>query len=174
MCSCWTAYETLSAELWEHSVNSIGEIAQLVCKHKSDTDSDGIQGKNISLQKLFEYNLDLRGCMGTLLKGKFDFTSEQGIREAFSICSGDKNNRQDSELHYIEQCRHLIQHRAGIIDDKFRRNPHTSMQVNSKLIFNGAQLGEMINNLIAAGCNKIEQTLHGLHPTNKFGITRKD
>jgi hypothetical protein len=68
-----------------------------------------------------KYNFDLRGCLGSVLKSKFDFTSFDGIAEAYLKAFGECKELQElgKDLKRLEQVRHLIVHRGGLVDEKF-------------------------------------------------------
>ena len=75
-----------------------------------------------------KYNFDLRNCLGTILKPKFDFTSIAGIKKAFTVAfKGSDQIAQlqrilsDPVLWELEVTRNLIVHRAGIVDEEYNK-----------------------------------------------------
>jgi len=67
----------------------------------------------------------LRGCLGSVLRSKFDFSSFDGIAAAYERAFGPSQRLQDlaGSLKRIEQVRHLIVHRGGITDERFLKLP---------------------------------------------------
>ena len=124
----WSTFEVLCSDLWETSVNESPDVlARKAISGLSHLDkldeTGGLTAKHIRLEYLAKHGYDLRHCMGTLLKSKFDFTSLHGIRQAYrstfpksqTISRALDNN----ELFLLEMKRHLIVHRAGLVDENF-------------------------------------------------------
>jgi hypothetical protein len=120
----WTAFECVAVDLWESALNENAlPAAQRVLSSlpKDGTEDDGLSGQHVRVGLAAKYGFDLRRCMGTLLKSKFDFTSVDGIvkayTRAFETC--DALNSLEGQLKELEQTRNLIVHRGGIVDEKF-------------------------------------------------------
>jgi len=121
VCSVWTSFEVLAVDLWEECVNKDPENFA----RKASKEKQGVSERQISVDDLRRYKYDLSSRMGTLLKDKFHFSSVSGIEKAY-VCLFGKERVQKiwtpemrSALLNLEKCRHLIQHRAGVIDLQF-------------------------------------------------------
>ncbi len=82
----WTAFECLAADLWAASLNEYPQpLAQAALGSLDPQDTGELTGKQISVGLAARYGFDLRHCLGTLLKPKFDFTSVKGIQKAYKV-----------------------------------------------------------------------------------------
>jgi len=123
-CSMWTSLEVLASDLWVDSVNfDPMNLALPAIKEKGGQEIKGLTQKEIKVGLLSKHRFNLTNVMGDLLRPKFDFTSVSGIEKAFRTLFGTAWIGWDEELvkqlFLIEQIRHVIQHRAGIADQKF-------------------------------------------------------
>lgn len=155
----WCSYELLMKELWEFTINKSGK---LVSKHllKNLQNSGGLnyffRGKYISLDYLAKYDYNLSNKLGSTLMHKFDFTSPNGIKEAYSSAFPRSmtikkalNNRCIIEL---EATRNVIVHNAGIIDEEYCNKTNTDKsEVNKKLVINNHKVCEFGSNSIDTG-----------------------
>ncbi|MBS1955302.1 MAG: hypothetical protein JST89_14040 [Cyanobacteria bacterium SZAS-4] len=152
--SLWTAFEILSGDLWEHSVNSHPEVyAHGALFVKKDT--IGMSGKNIHAAVLQQHNFNLSAVMGTILREKYSFTSFRGVRDAYSgTFNSDPFANLDPEFEkkmvYIAQCRHLIQHKMGIVDADFLANTGANLKVGDRLSFTIGEVLEYADTVISA------------------------
>jgi hypothetical protein len=96
-----------------------------------------ISSKHISVGLAAKYDFDLRNCMGTILRSKFDFTGAPGIKNAFQAAFVDSEELigmlSDSVLCELEVTRHLIVHRAGIVDEQYKRRTSSNAAVGTAL-----------------------------------------
>ena len=84
----WTAYETLSGDLWETALNihphQLAKLqGQKKTKSQTSKDDDEKEGKNINLNFLHMHSYDVSQVMGTLLKARYEFSRIQKIRDAY-------------------------------------------------------------------------------------------
>jgi hypothetical protein len=83
-----------------------------------------------------QYDFDLRHCLGSLLKSRFDFTSVAGIRKAYQVFGEDSflnETLESSTIQELEITRHLIVHRGGVVDEDYRRRSKTDAEVGQPL-----------------------------------------
>jgi hypothetical protein len=119
----WTAFEYLAADLWVGSLNQSTTLAQRILASMSNEviGTPGLSRRQIDVGLAARYGFDLRHSLGTILKPKFDFSNVDGIeaayKGAFGGCGEIEQLRDD--LRQLEQVRHLIVHRGGVMDDKF-------------------------------------------------------
>ena len=123
----WTAFEVLAQELWENVINEHPHhLAGLDGKSGPVTmpPSKKDAGKQVSLNVLRENGYDLSHAMGTVLKEKFNFTVLDEVRRAYiSAFASDRDEIEriisDKSLDALAAMRHMIVHRAGVIDKDF-------------------------------------------------------
>lgn len=156
----WTAFECLSADLWVATLNAHPDkLAQRAFERQEKPDpSDGISGKAIQFGLLARYEFDLRSRMGTILKPKFDLTTVSGIAKAYTAAFGDDpavaNSCKVPDLHLLEASRHVIVHRAGVVDDEFHNRTKRmglDFAVGAPLPLDGKLVSRMVNAAIDAG-----------------------
>ena len=159
--NCWTAFETLAADAWEVLVNSrSAELAQsTIGALPPGAESLDLSRRQVSVGFLAKYDLNLKGKLGSVLRSKFDFTRVQGIREAYRpIFQKDVlgSAADPSKLAILEATRHLIVHRAGIVDEEFKRRTGSRARVGSPLRLQGDTAQQLIGSAIEAGCRLLE------------------
>jgi hypothetical protein len=157
----WTAFECLATDTWVAALNARpARLAQKVMDTQgAEEGAEGLMGKQIPVGLLAKHGFDLRGCMGHLLKPKFDPTSLPKIKRAYTVAfgnGGDLTRFFDApELAMLEASRHLIVHRAGVVDEEFEKKAakwginHT---VGVLLPLDGKQVCRLANAAIDAGC----------------------
>lgn len=138
----WTLFEITAAKLWEHILNTgfdnIGKDALSRFSKKGMTSvEDDIRGKYIKLDYLEKFNYNIRDNVGSILRHYFDFSCLAGITDAYSLAfprstTIEKTLRSET-LNILAESRHLIVHKAGIIDERYKRITGTSQKVGTKL-----------------------------------------
>ena len=157
----WTAVECLATDVWVASLNArpMSLAMRAVAAEASGELIDGLSGKQISVGLLAKHGFDLRACMGTVLKPKFDLTSLSKIKKAY-VAAFEKDKALDEaldgyDLDLLEASRHLIVHRGGLVDEEFQkrvRNVGVAHPVGALLPLDGPMVGRLANAAIAAGC----------------------
>jgi hypothetical protein len=135
----WTTCETLFADLWEAALNAhphtLAELTGRKAKEKADSGNPldeptkQKREKMLPLGWLQKYGYDLHASMGTILKEKFNFSKldgDGGIRDAYSAAfsiDGMKINAllDDPSIRGLNLVRNLVVHRAGVCDEKYRK-----------------------------------------------------
>ena len=135
----WTAFECLATDLWVASLNERPQpLAQSALSSLDVHEPGELSGKQISVGLAAKYGFDLRHCLGTLLKPKFDFTSVSGIQKAYRVFTMDEFVRKifaEPLLSELEATRHLIVHRASRVDEEYRKRTSSSRELGSALTF---------------------------------------
>jgi hypothetical protein len=112
----WTAFESLSSDLWVKALNE--RPIKLVLKW-----SDSSKDKSIPITDLHRAGFDVRHAMGTILRerGKASFLSLESTKDAYKRAFGDFVSAffDNTQLRVLELTRNLIAHRAGKIDTTF-------------------------------------------------------
>jgi hypothetical protein len=156
--SAWAAFECAAKDAWIAALNLRPlQLAQPAFGSlPEDVGGEGISGRQIGVGLLARHGFDLRDKLGTLLAPKFDFTSVSGIRAAYSAAFGKQadhgNALADPALGVLEATRHLIVHRAGLIDEEYRRRTGDTTPAGQSLRLNAPRVSELANAAVSAGC----------------------
>lgn len=149
----WTALESLAIDLWESALNANPtKFGQPVFSTLPSSSADGMSSRQISIGLLARHGFDLREKLGTVLAPKFDFTGVRGIRSAYSSAFGDISEIEehfDSEkLLELEASRHLIVHRASIVDQIYLSRTNNNNTIGERITFDGESLSTLLNSSI--------------------------
>jgi hypothetical protein len=159
----WAAFESAAKDIWTVALNSspnaLGQPA--LAKMPIEKESDGlISAKQISIGLLARHSFDLRGKLGSLLAEKFDFTGVSGIRTAYVSAFGKiapfDTIFDDPNLATLEATRHLIVHRAGFVDEEYKRRTKDSTSIGNQIHLDGERVCELVNSSIAVHCKLIK------------------
>jgi hypothetical protein len=135
----WTAFETVSTDLWIAAANkrpmSIGLAVAKVSNQKGQSGKQQLYepGKSIKLAALEKYGLDLREHMGDVIGERFNFGILDGLKDAYQRAFGEEGPIakvfSDPDLAALHACRNILVHRGGYIDETFksRIRQHTDL-----------------------------------------------
>jgi hypothetical protein len=134
---CWTAFETLAADLWKAALNVHPTVLAALSgkwhkRSKMDSDeliedeSEQIESKTVRLTDLQIHNYDLSKIMGNIHRHRFKWGVLEGIRAAYSSAfSKDWTDIQTAiehrSLDALAAARNILVHKAGIVDAEFNR-----------------------------------------------------
>jgi len=140
----WISFEVFASDLWEAVVNmATGKVRDRILS------SIGGARPSIKIDYIAKYDYDLRGRLGTMMKGSYDFTSLNGIQKAYKVIFPKSQSISDAlgkrELIELEASRHLIVHRSGIVDDEFRRKTKLKLKNGSELAVTDKQVLDYCN-----------------------------
>jgi hypothetical protein len=155
----WCSFEVLTRELWEYALNAGGRYLGKTVIRKLPSKNgirDKLRSKFISLDYLAQHDYDLSKSLGTALVNKFDFTSCNGISEAYSCAfpkSADiKNALKNKKISDLEATRNVIVHNAGFIDVAYcKRTAASVTDVGKRLKLSNRRASEYGNAAIDAG-----------------------
>jgi len=154
----WASFECAAKDAWIAALNSRPlQLAQSAFGSLPEgASAEGISGRQIGVGLLARYGFDLRDKLGTLLAPKFDFTSVSGIRGAYSAAFGKQADHEialtDPPLGLLEATRHLIVHRAGLVDEEYHRRTGDATPIGQVLQLNGFVVSNLANVGVSAGC----------------------
>lgn len=153
----WTLFESIIKDLWVHILNTRpNSFVNNILESNGNSNIEGFEGKNISINLLFKYNLDVKNHLGDLLHKKYDFTGVNGIEKSF----GDLFKKQRKDLTFLkdryllqlEISRHLIVHKGGIIDEDYlKKTMFKNEKKGSKLNLSAKRTEKIVNSSIYAG-----------------------
>ena len=144
----------LAGDLWEECINR--EPARFltdIVRQKPTKDGETFTGKQISVEELAKYDFNISRHMGTFLKKKFDFTGVAGIEKAYKALFRiesifDEGLRE--RLFLVEQYRHLIIHKAGVVDHDFLRKTGLDLKLGEKLCITEPEVSSAKIDVISA------------------------
>jgi hypothetical protein len=153
----WSAVESALKDAWVTAVNlrpfPLGHRSVLALGSDAEAGS-GITSKQVSVGLLAKHGFDLRDKIGTIIAEKYDFTGTNGIRAAYSAAFGKEeiidSALSSDQLNRLEAIRHLIAHRAGLVDEEFLRRTGERQTIGLPLSINEKVLYELINSAINA------------------------
>jgi len=150
----WTAFECLAGDLWVGALNENPRpLAQMAITTLS-RDDDEVNPKQISVGLAAKYGFDLRHCLGSILKSRFDFTSVSGIRKAYKVFGEDAYLNETLEsptLLKLEITRHLIVHRGGVVDEEYRKRSKIDAELGHPLTLSEESVAELRGAMREAG-----------------------
>jgi hypothetical protein len=155
----WTGLESSAKNIWIAAVNS----RPMALGHKSfsslqdDQREAGFTSKMIQVGLIAKYGFDLRQSLGTILSERFDFTSVDGINRtyqgAFGMDSILSQGLLEGTLVKLEKTRNLLVHRAGIVDDTYKRTTQCDQESGTELDVSDADLDIFISASLKATIN---------------------
>ena len=141
----WTALECLATDLWVAALNEEPIILAQAAIASLDGDQEPgeLTAKHIPVGLAARYGFDLRGCLGTILKSKFDFTGISGIQKAYKVFVPNDEFilkvLAQPEIRELEATRHVVVHRAGRVDEEYRKRTKSTLPVGEVLTFDEEQ-----------------------------------
>jgi hypothetical protein len=133
----WTAIETLAGDLWEAALNIDPDgLALLKGKPRrhANASSPGTSrprqkdevSKSVDLDLIKFHGFDLRTKMGTVLRGRYEFSRLSKIRDAYFAAFDRESGQIEAAIMHeswdaLSALRNLIVHKASVIDDEYLR-----------------------------------------------------
>jgi len=165
----WASLEALTEDLWVQSLNRAGrQFRQQAFQRVSAAPGNEIPGlarKQIDISLLAQHDFNLSQVIGTVLAGKFTFGKVEAMEDAFKTAFGwDKHNPPPSfpdpkALRAIEDKRHVIAHRGGIIDAEYAGKAGlNASEIGKPLQLDGETAVNEINIVLAQGAQLLGQT----------------
>ena len=167
----WTAFECLAKDLWIAALNARPrQLAQPAFKHigEGDESGSGLSSRCIPVGLAARHDFVLSSCLGTILSKRFDFTSVSGIRVAYRAAFEPAERLQEilgsRELAFLEGARHLVVHRAGVVDDEFNRRTGLEKTVGEPIEFEKDEIQRLANTTVVAGTKLLELVDQAIAP----------
>jgi hypothetical protein len=160
----WTAFESLSEELWQAVLNAYPHgLAELKGTKKGLAKGD--EDKNIPLHLLQKFKYDLSQNMGTILKVKYSFDRLEDIRRAYGDASFEKDPTihkiiGDKSLDALALVRNVIVHNGGIVDEAYEKRkgdvpPAAMAKVGDPVLLDGEMVANLIEPVIRLSWNLV-------------------
>jgi hypothetical protein len=149
----YAAFETMAADLWVAALNRHVELADKFIERNRD--------KKLELPVLSGFKYDMSRSMGRVLveNRKVSFQSFNSLSEAYRNAFReivDPVFSHPQEIYQTEQIRHLLAHRGGLIDSKFKDemkdfDPYKDVSVGTYLRLDGPMVRRHIDACVRAG-----------------------
>lgn len=160
----WTTYECFTKDVWICAVNTFPrELGLEAFKNTQKQRNGDISPKLIPVRLLADYDFDLKNVLGNVLSTRYEFTSIQGIQRSFKSAFGSKIDFgkiiSKKEIKQLEMVRHLLVHRAGIVDEIFCKQFKNKVRIgqqyrpDDKLISQAAKA-------VKSSCIKLIQSIY--------------
>lgn len=152
----WTALECLARDLWIAFINN--SSTSIAHKAFRALERDDVQRKFIAISDLVKYGFDIRNKVGNILASKFSFTDFEGIRNAFRVIEPEDDLASDTTaraLFLLEKTRHLLVHKAGYVDEKFKRETGDSSSLGTRITLTTDRMQEWANAVVEVGTTMI-------------------
>jgi hypothetical protein len=130
----WTIIETMSGDLWENALNlhpsSLANLAGSPKRlrggqiNKSAAQSAAKESKSVPLDEISKHGYNVANKMGSILRSRFNFSTLEGIREAYASAF-EKNSAEidraitDKSLDALSAIRNVIVHRDAQADQEY-------------------------------------------------------
>ncbi len=130
----WSAFEVLVRDELITLLNFKPDVAAQLLSNPSS--KKYFELPKFSIEELSEAKFDLSSSMGTLIFGARDFSDLRTIKAAFSAISNDASLFEalnDNDLWGLNQCRHLIVHRRGVVDAKHKALTDCPLEIGERI-----------------------------------------
>ncbi|WP_140854746.1 hypothetical protein [Myxococcus xanthus] len=118
----WGALEVFTRDLLEALLNTSPSLATLLM---NNADTKKLFTKGLTFDSLSEYNFDASRHMGTILTNQHPINTVESMKHVFGVLfpanTQLKSALDDRQLRIINQGRHVIVHRRGLIDRDYIR-----------------------------------------------------
>lgn len=130
----WACFEVFCRDFCQLAINKKPDLIDVI--RKNSILKDKFNTKNISIEILKEYNYNISNNLGEILIPENDFSNLSILKETLCCIVKDKQLNKllnSPDLYYLNQKRHLLVHKKGIIDDYFIKNTIHQGNLGSKL-----------------------------------------
>ncbi|CAJ9175993.1 Uncharacterised protein [Burkholderia pseudomallei] len=137
----WSALEIIARDGLAIKINGKPRLAQKLLDDPAA--KKAFELPRFSIDDLISAQFDLSRKMGDVLLGARDFSDLRIIRTAYKALAGDSSVAQvlgDDSLWHLNQARHLIAHRGGVIDARYRQQTGCSESIGTKLAISPAKI----------------------------------
>lgn len=159
----WTTFECLCKDVWVAALDSgnTGLAQRALGALSSDQVENGISRKSIEVGVLAKHGFDLRHCLGTVLVARFKFSDPDLIRRAYIAVFETPQKFEDifdrGELKLLAATRHLIAHRGGIVDEKYRQTTGSSQLVGETVAIDAKIVSTFATSALHSGVELLQE-----------------
>ncbi|HET9136017.1 MAG TPA: hypothetical protein VFO76_05215, partial [Candidatus Kapabacteria bacterium] len=146
----WSAFETLASDLWATAINKNPNTFAIQVAYSSQNEQS-TGSRSVDITELAQYKFDVKAMMGTILKKKFKFTDPLKIQSAYATMLPKKTDTsflENSDLVLLAGVRHILLHKAGIIDEQFVAFTKSTLPIGTAFPVDEAIMYQSINAVI--------------------------
>jgi len=156
--SLWTSFEVFAAETWKLFVNKHPEVLTRARMQEAfrESSTEGLSARSISVGILSQHGFDLRNCMGDLLATRINFSDLQQIKKSYSDVFEDAQCAtllDDAGLRLLEGLRHIILHRAAIVDERFNRTTNLNLPIGKPIEIHDLPAQSIAESMVNSACS---------------------
>ncbi|MCJ7691742.1 MAG: hypothetical protein MUO60_20895 [Clostridiaceae bacterium] len=159
----WSSFEVLSRDFFinyiNRNANRINDLLEFLKAKK-------IYNNIISLDTLVEHSYDISKNMGFILEQNIDFSYLSYIREIykmlFPLNTTLVNNINNKLLWKINQQRHLLVHKKGIVDKKYSESTDDKTPIGEEIIITPESVKQYLEIIKSTGYEIVNSALYHL------------
>lgn len=149
----WSTVEVLARDAFVYLLNRRPQMVEQLLADPFN--KKRFSKDRIDWQTLTEYGFDLSKSLGTYLASKADLSSLPAMRSAYSALFPSatqlRQSLTDERLWQLNQKRHLIVHRRGIVDKAFIEATGTTLSVGETLWVSPSEVEGAVEAALALG-----------------------
>lgn len=130
----WSAFEIFVRDVMISLLNTHPIKAKQVLNNPNS--KKFFELPKLTIDELSESDFNLTSSMGSLILGSRDFSDVRVIRAAFSAIVPDNqliDVLNDDKLWWLNQTRHLIVHRRGVVDEKYKLSTDSDLEIGERV-----------------------------------------
>lgn len=154
---CWTAFETLAADLWVVTLNNRPALGVKVLESSP--------GRPVPIQLLQKFDFNLKNKMGEWLSRGSDLSRRDQIEKAYRKTFGADDQIlmgifRDNELKWLNAVRNVLVHKGGIADDEFQRRVQEHPSLSTVKVGEPVPInGELVSSSFSAVAERSRELL---------------
>jgi hypothetical protein len=173
----------IELEVADRVRKQIGSAGTKKTKPNSEDSQSGQQGrqesKQVFLDSIVEVtgnSFDLRKKMGELLRTRYEFSTLESARQAYSSafwceCAQIRDSLADISIDSLSLVRNLLVHKAGVADQKYvDKMPATFapvLNLKQPLKLDGTMVCDLVNPVVNQAVNLIKSVDEWIHDQNR-------
>lgn len=152
--SLWSAFEVMVRDVLTAMLNESPQLSERLLSDVST--KKYFDMPKISVHELSTIDYDLSNKMGSILFGSRDFSDIRAIKAATIAIIGEAKIAEvlnNDSLWRLNQDRHLIVHRRGIVDAKYLKGIKSQYKIGQSIVVSPTELEEYFKVIINCGMN---------------------
>jgi hypothetical protein len=161
---CWGALEVLAREVFVAYINANPKMARMLIEHPGTKGRFDL--KAISVEVLETHGFDVSSRMGNVLMQYQDLADLGAIKDIYRVLFPDAPGLHpalgERDLWILNQRRHLIAHKRGIVDARYLERTGETAAVGTVLNISPVELKEYLRLVRDAGTEILGATNSGI------------
>jgi len=154
----WGAFEVFARDFTQTLLNREPSLAQQLIAVPESKKIFNV--KNLDLTELIDYGFDLSKSLGTFLLERADFSKIETVRfvllTLFPLDEALRVAVLDPALWLLNQRRHLIVHKRGVVDAKYLKNTGDSLGIGESLAIKPVGVVDAVKTVANTGLRVVE------------------